>query len=557
MISRVPSFSFARWPWITPVRQWLIGILILAAVAGTMWNHRASERGFLAQFDQALPMSVALSADAIGDWVTVRAAHARILARVAAQPSAQSAGEFLRPVLRDVIREEGYRDAEIALISVGEMQPALRSIAPGIDGPMALAEFNAPVIRDGQTVAFVRLRAGLMEQGLPHFNIAATDDRTQRTVLLVRDGADSTAPMPLLVASAPGGGSRSAATVSMPEGISPERAARSSYATANAVARQPHGPGIGITGAAVYYAAAAVPGTPWLLVREREVNELTSLIRPSLFITDAIFSALTALVIGTLLLRWRGQHQRDETAAMQLRATFVASVSHELRTPLTQVRMYAEMLRLHLLTTPEERTRALSVIEKEAGRLTLLIERSLAFVRTGQAPPPPPQQSLIVAEAVQRARDAIAAIADERQVRIRAAVEPRLTAQIAGDDLHQILLNLLDNAIKYGPVGQEVRISAHRVEQRVRLMVRDQGNGVPTTEREIVWQPFLRGRSAASGATGGTGIGLFVVRDLAQRAGGHAWVSDASDDALEDLSPSASPIVPGGALFIVDLPPGT
>jgi signal transduction histidine kinase len=209
--------------------------------------------------------------------------------------------------------------------------------------------------------------------------------------------------------------------------------------------------------------------------------------------------------------------------------------------------MYAEMLRLELLSTPQERTRALSVIEKEAERLTLLIERALAFVRTGHAAPPPPQESVVVVSAVARALDAIAALAAERFVRLRYDIDATLAVRIARDDLHQVLLNLLDNAIKYGPVGQVVQLSAQAVEGLVHIAVRDHGPGVAIDERARIWRPFHRGHAAASWSTSGTGIGLVVVRDLVERAGGRAWVE----------SPAPPRDGPGlGAVFVVALPPG-
>ena len=102
-----------------------------------------------------------------------------------------------------------------------------------------------------------------------------------------------------------------------------------------------------------------------------------------------------------------------------------------------------------------------------------------------------------------------------------------------------MLLNLLDNAVKYGPAGQTVRVEVAPVGDEVHIAVSDEGPGVPPDEREQVWAPFRRGRGHASVA--GSGIGLSIVRDVAARHGGRAWVEGVGDSA-------------SGARFIVALP---
>jgi signal transduction histidine kinase len=99
----------------------------------------------------------------------------------------------------------------------------------------------------------------------------------------------------------------------------------------------------------------------------------------------------------------------------------------------------------------------------------------------------------------------------------------------------QIALNLLDNAIKYGPPGQTVHVRVSAVPGGVELAVADEGPGVPTDQRRRIWEPFWR---APASAEGGSGLGLAIVRDLARRHGGTATVSSGPD---------------GGARFVVML----
>jgi signal transduction histidine kinase len=101
-----------------------------------------------------------------------------------------------------------------------------------------------------------------------------------------------------------------------------------------------------------------------------------------------------------------------------------------------------------------------------------------------------------------------------------------------------VLINLLDNAVKYGPAGQTVRISLAQAGSSARITVTDEGPGVAAREREAIWTPFFRGNAASAQGAGGSGIGLAIVRDLVAQMGGHV-----------EIVPSAS-----GAAFQVDLP---
>ena len=99
--------------------------------------------------------------------------------------------------------------------------------------------------------------------------------------------------------------------------------------------------------------------------------------------------------------------------------------------------------------------------------------------------------------------------------------------------MRQILLNLLDNAVKYGPIGQEVRVTLERSGDRklARIIVEDQGPGIPKASRAKVWEPFYRLDRDASSAVAGSGIGLSVVRELATKLGGSARIEESGQGA--------------------------
>jgi signal transduction histidine kinase len=99
--------------------------------------------------------------------------------------------------------------------------------------------------------------------------------------------------------------------------------------------------------------------------------------------------------------------------------------------------------------------------------------------------------------------------------------------------LRQLVLNLLDNAVKFGPAGQHVRLSVSRSNGTARLTVSDQGPGVPERERERIWEPYYRGTDEAARAVGGSGIGLSLVREIAGSFGGTATVAAAPGGGAE------------------------
>ena len=96
--------------------------------------------------------------------------------------------------------------------------------------------------------------------------------------------------------------------------------------------------------------------------------------------------------------------------------------------------------------------------------------------------------------------------------------------------VRQMLLNLLDNAVKYGPAGQEVRISATHENGVARLWVTDGGPGIPRADRERVWERFWRLERDRGSSIAGSGIGLAVVRELATLHHGRAWIDDPGPD---------------------------
>jgi signal transduction histidine kinase len=252
--------------------------------------------------------------------------------------------------------------------------------------------------------------------------------------------------------------------------------------------------------------------------------------------------ALLALA-GALSVVAIGQVRRDVELA-RLRGDFVSSVSHDLRTPLAQMRLYLETLRLGRFRTEEQRMASIAHVERETARLSQLVERVLRFSAQGRVADDGARVPVDAAAEVRQVVEEFAPLALPRRVRVVADVprgEPMPPLALAPDALRHVLLNLLDNAVKYGPAGQTVRVQVAPVGHEVHIAVSDEGPGVPPDEREQVWAPFRRGRGHASVA--GSGIGLSIVRDVATRHGGRAWVEGAAGNGDG-----------AGARFVVALP---
>jgi signal transduction histidine kinase len=114
-----------------------------------------------------------------------------------------------------------------------------------------------------------------------------------------------------------------------------------------------------------------------------------------------------------------------------------------------------------------------------------------------------------------------------------------VVASVDDDALRQVLLNLLDNAVKYGPEGQEIRVGVTPESAGVRVWVEDEGPGIPPGDRERIWKRFFRLDAHRESSVAGTGTGLTVVRDLVALHGGRSWVE---------------PGERGGARFVVEFP---
>jgi signal transduction histidine kinase len=238
-----------------------------------------------------------------------------------------------------------------------------------------------------------------------------------------------------------------------------------------------------------------------------------------------------ALTMGLALVGVLQLRREDELA--RLRGDFIANVSHELRTPLAQLRMFAETLLLGRVRSEDERRRSLEIVDQEARRLSHLVENVLQFSRAERQTIKLCPVDEPLAAHIRAAHELFEPIVRARQVRVNATLDDTIRSPVDPGALRQILLNLLDNAVKYGPIGQEVRVALERSPggKSARIVVEDEGPGIPKVSRERVWEPFYRLDRDATSAVAGSGIGLSVVRELATKLGGSATIEDSAKGA--------------------------
>jgi two-component system phosphate regulon sensor histidine kinase PhoR len=227
-----------------------------------------------------------------------------------------------------------------------------------------------------------------------------------------------------------------------------------------------------------------------------------------------------------------------------LKSDFVANVSHELKTPLSLVRMFGEMLLSERVPSDEKRRQYLGIIVAESERLTALIENVLDFAKVERgkaayefAPGP-------LGDVVARAVDVYRYRAEREgmEVSLRVAADLPL-ASIDARAVELAVINLLDNALKYAKDGGRVDVDVVRADRSISVRVSDRGPGIAPEEQDRIFERFVRGRNAGETRVRGSGIGLALVKHIAESHGGRVRVSSpttegGSGSAFEILIPA-------------------
>jgi signal transduction histidine kinase len=234
-----------------------------------------------------------------------------------------------------------------------------------------------------------------------------------------------------------------------------------------------------------------------------------------------LVTATVALIGIAFGLSWRASELARQ------RTDFTSSVSHELRTPLTQILLYGEMLRLRRTRSDRERSEAAYIIVRETQRLIHLVDNVLHFSRAERRIVRVAPRGQLLEPLLRDIIVAFEPLVQSKGTHITMDVRPALVARVDADALRHVMLNLLDNATRYGPAVQTITVGASRAGHWVTIWVDDEGRGVPPEDRSRIWQPFVRLERDMSAASTGSGIGLAVVAELVSLMDGECGVETA------------------------------
>jgi two-component system phosphate regulon sensor histidine kinase PhoR len=235
----------------------------------------------------------------------------------------------------------------------------------------------------------------------------------------------------------------------------------------------------------------------------------------------------------------------------RVRRDFVANVSHELRTPITVIRGYAETL-ADAAADQQVVARFAAIIQSHAERLAALVSDLLTLSELEAKGAALALSPLALPEVVAHCRNMLDSQVAARGVDIEVDAVPPLTVLADRQRLEQVLVNLLDNAVKYAPVGGKITVSAEAEGDFVRVSVRDNGAGIPHHEQTRIFERFYRVDAGRSREQGGTGLGLAIVRHIVQLHGGTVGVNSIPGQGaefyftLQREQGSAGPLHDGG-----------
>jgi len=209
----------------------------------------------------------------------------------------------------------------------------------------------------------------------------------------------------------------------------------------------------------------------------------------------------------------------------KVRQDFVANVSHELRTPLTSIKGYTETLLAENEHSSETLSSFLPIILKNTNHMVKMVDDLLQLAGLEAQSNLVKTTPINAAEALSMAWKACAPLADSKHVSLVHSLPeegPEVTADF--DQLVQVFRNLLENAVKYSPVGEKIEVDYEDDEKKVTFSVRDNGPGIPKQHQQRVFERFYRVEKHRSNHPGSTGLGLSICRHIIINNGGRIWV---------------------------------
>ncbi|RBW70184.1 sensor histidine kinase [Bacillus taeanensis] len=201
------------------------------------------------------------------------------------------------------------------------------------------------------------------------------------------------------------------------------------------------------------------------------------------------------------------------------RTDFLANIAHELRTPLTYLKGYADIAQRETISS-KERKEYLKIITEEATHAAKLVSDLFHLAKMDQHSFPIHKQKVDIVKLLNELIIKVKPAYMEKGVRLELKGENQAFVELDEDRFSQVILNLLDNSLLYTEKGKKVSVEVSEEEDRIIILVRDQGEGIPKEELPFIWERLYRVDKSRSRKLGGTGLGLSIVKEIVEKHGG-------------------------------------
>ncbi len=259
------------------------------------------------------------------------------------------------------------------------------------------------------------------------------------------------------------------------------------------------------------------PAEKEIVLRDRGNNEIHLAVR------GTTLNAPDAAAGGAVIVLEDHTHIRK---LERIRSDFVANVSHELRTPITSIIGFVETLQNEGDASPEKRRRFLEIMARQAKRMSAIIN-DLLTLSSIEKGPAARREICSICNVLENAVNTCRYAAEEKEISLKLECEEDIEASVIPQLLEQAVVNLIQNAVKYSPEGETVRIAAAWQKDRLLIKVIDKGCGIEEKHIDRLFERFYRVDKARSRELGGTGLGLAIVKHIVQAHGGSIEVESA------------------------------
>ena len=217
-----------------------------------------------------------------------------------------------------------------------------------------------------------------------------------------------------------------------------------------------------------------------------------------------------------------------------LRREFLGDVSHELRTPLTYLQGYTEALLDNMVKNEEERSRYLNIILEETLRLRRLVDELLDLSHIEAGHLDIKKYCISIESIVEKVSKKVYPLCDSKKIELEIDIQGDIPLIVADEDrIEQVLINLVDNAVRYSPKDSKVTVKVRPSDEGVIVTVKDSGQGIPPEELPCVWERFYKVDKSRERKKSGTGLGLAIVKKIVELHNGRVWAQNCDEGGAE------------------------